>query len=330
MFQTEINHFLQSFEHPFLTAFFQFITALGYMEFFIIFLVLLLFAVDFKKGFLLFQVLMWTAAITFLAKNAFALPRPIHVDNTVKFLDHKLPGSHDFDFEKRGAKGFFSTLPADVIEYTRKSPDLEYGFPSGHSSIAIAFWGTLFLLFKQRWFQFICCALMFLIPFSRLYLGVHFLADVLGGITLGAMVLLMVYRVFLKHDQWQNYLQSDRPKIGVNQFTILLILPGILLLLILPVKLYILPAFMLGVGIGFLLLTKTAVPTNQGDLIQRVLRTILAFCLLAFVGLAFSQILKMIGLNNPDIVKAIIAFFAALVLSWIAPLIAIRLKWFNT
>ena len=85
------------------------------------------------------MVLLWTAGITFFLKDYFDLPRPFHVDNTLELLDGKLPDGATFEFSKRGAKSFWEVLPADVVKATRQSEDVKNGFPSGHSSIAIAF-----------------------------------------------------------------------------------------------------------------------------------------------------------------------------------------------
>jgi undecaprenyl-diphosphatase len=45
------------------------------------------------------------------------------------------------------------------------------------------------LSLKQRWQQFLVIAsltaLVLLIPFSRIFLGAHYLSDVLGGLTVG-------------------------------------------------------------------------------------------------------------------------------------------------
>lgn len=69
-----------------------------------------------------------------------------------------------------------------------------YSFPSGHSASAAAFYMTLGLLgagWVRRWETrvYVLLASIFvvvLIGFSRLYLGVHYLSDVLAGYALGA------------------------------------------------------------------------------------------------------------------------------------------------
>jgi len=50
-----------------------------------------------------------------------------------------------------------------------------------------------------------------LIAYSRIYLGVHYPADVLGGAMLGSLVGFVVYRVFdwaMKH--WAEWVAKDQ------------------------------------------------------------------------------------------------------------------------
>ena len=67
-----------------------------------------------------------------------------------------------------------------------------YAFPSGHATIAVGFWGVLVLLMASRlegWRRWgvavLGVLLVLLIGFSRLFLGVHYPSDVLGGYLLG-------------------------------------------------------------------------------------------------------------------------------------------------
>ncbi len=74
-----------------------------------------------------------------------------------------------------------------------------FSFPSGHTMISIAFYGILFFLifpylksWKGKTLVIISwIALSGLIGFSRLYLGAHYLTDVLGGWSVGLMWLLL-------------------------------------------------------------------------------------------------------------------------------------------
>lgn len=67
-----------------------------------------------------------------------------------------------------------------------------YSFPSGHSMAAMSFYGFLIYLccknYNTRWKYLIISLLASLIMFiglSRVYLGVHYASDVLGGFFLG-------------------------------------------------------------------------------------------------------------------------------------------------
>lgn len=88
---------------------------------------------------------------------------------------------------------------------SRDRPELEHpiatafgqSFPSGHAFTATAMYGALLLTFipalpkrYRRWAIGAYVALVMAIAFSRLALGVHFLSDVLGGISLGAAWLI--------------------------------------------------------------------------------------------------------------------------------------------
>lgn len=329
MFQTTLNHFLQSFESPFLTSFMRFITTLGYIEFFILFLLLLTFSVDYKKGFILFQVLLWTAAVTFIGKNYFALPRPFHVDSTLQFLDGQLPDESTFTFSERGATTFWEPLPADVLEVTRKAEHIEYGFPSGHSSIAIAFWGTLLCLFRQKWIRAACIALMILIPLSRLYLGVHFLADVLGGITLGGLCWYIAYLSILKTTKRQAFFQRDHYPIALNTYSFFLLISPLVFLYLLPSKVYILPAFIIGSGLGFLLLSQKGIPLNQGTIVQRLGRT--AISILVFMGIAFilKKLAETMGMEGQVVLDFFRNMLSGLALFWLVGEIAVKLGWYQ-
>jgi membrane-associated phospholipid phosphatase len=69
------------------------------------------------------------------------------------------------------------------------SDEPTYGFPSGHSSNSYTFFGYLASRLKLSWLPNFALALIVLIGISRIYLGVHYVHDVLGGWVLGAIIL---------------------------------------------------------------------------------------------------------------------------------------------
>lgn len=86
----------------------------------------------------------------------------------------------------------------------------DYSFPSGHTFIAITFYGfLLYLVMKDKESNYkklkegVLLFLIITIPLSRLILGVHYLTDVLGGITLG-----LAYLFFLIIMYESNFLKD--------------------------------------------------------------------------------------------------------------------------
>jgi len=72
--------------------------------------------------------------------------------------------------------------------------DISYGFPSGHMQTAVTFWGWLGFKSQKSWMHLLFLILISLIGLSRIYLGVHYFGDVLGGALFGAVFLIGTYK----------------------------------------------------------------------------------------------------------------------------------------
>ena len=70
-----------------------------------------------------------------------------------------------------------------------------HAFPSGHVTASMAFFGVLF--FANRRVAVACLPIPILIGFSRIYLGAHYLSDVVCGVILGILSAVLVAHVFL-------------------------------------------------------------------------------------------------------------------------------------
>jgi len=73
------------------------------------------------------------------------------------------------------------------------------GFPSGHAQGAMTLWGYLALQLRRRWLTWLAVVIIVLVSLSRLYLGVHFPGDVLGGLAIAA-VLIVVYTLLTQFE----------------------------------------------------------------------------------------------------------------------------------
>lgn len=331
MFQTDFHVFLQSFENEYLTGFMRLITSLGYQEFFMVLLTTILFVIDFKKGFILLMILFWTAGITLFLKEHFHLPRPFHVDNRVQFLDSKLPNKTNFNFSEMGAKTFWEVLPVEVLDEVRKTKTIAHGFPSGHTSIAFALWGALILLFRRKWVALLSISMILLIPFSRLYLGVHFIADVLGGYAIGGIVLLLFWLTILSKKRLQPFLEKVTLPIGFNVRTLfLLISPFVFLfpLTLSPERMQ-LPGSMFGYGLSFCLLAYKGFPEIGGSWGQKIGRMVVAILLYLGINFVFNQGMSYIGIDDNMLINFIRFAIEGFIFLWVAVELNMKIGWFE-
>lgn len=101
------------------------------------------------------------------------------------------------------------TLFKHGVGRTRPTPVLDtYSFPSGHTTMSVVTYvllGVLLLrgqtLARRTWGGFAIAFLVLLIAVSRVYLGAHWFSDVIGAITLGATILLVVVPMMLIHEK---------------------------------------------------------------------------------------------------------------------------------
>lgn len=81
-----------------------------------------------------------------------------------------------------------------------------YSFPSGHSLTAMAFYGfIIYLIYKsnlnkklKRIYIILFSIIILLVGLSRIYLGVHFFTDVLGGFTFSICFLVIFITIINK------------------------------------------------------------------------------------------------------------------------------------
>lgn len=148
---------------PFLDSFFLAVTYLGSGLGVVLLALLYAWWVDPAGGRRLAAVL----GISFLAnlalKELFALPRPYDVE------------------------------PAAASEGARATAT-GYGFPSGHTQASAVFWFFLARLHRRRWLTALAAVMVGLVGVSRLYLGVHFPLDVLGGLAAGLVLVWVAIR----------------------------------------------------------------------------------------------------------------------------------------
>jgi membrane-associated phospholipid phosphatase len=163
LFGEEILNRAHIFAGPWLDWLMLAVTSLGSENFYLLALPLLYWCWDKKKAIYTGAAFLLAISLNDIMKTVFQHPRP----DPAKLL----PGIRE--------------LAAQYM------PD-EPGFPSGHAQGSVAFWGSLALSLRNRAVWAICIILIILVSYSRLYLGVHYTGDVIGGLLLGLVCLAAV------------------------------------------------------------------------------------------------------------------------------------------
>jgi membrane-associated phospholipid phosphatase len=138
---------------PWLAGSMRLASSLGAEEFYLIALPVMFWCISRSLGVELVVLLLATQGLNGLLKGLFKLPRPFWADPRLAL----------------------STEPT-------------FAFPSGHSQNSAVLFGYLTVILRSPW-RWVALLLILLISASRVYLGVHSVADVLVGWLLGLMVL---------------------------------------------------------------------------------------------------------------------------------------------
>ena len=244
---------------------FKAFTFMGDQPFFMLLLPLIYWCLNRRLGARLSILFLFSSYLNAVAKVLAAQPRPYQVDPRVLHL-YKASGG---------------------------------GFPSGHTQNAVVVWGYLASHFRRAGPWTLAGCLMLLIPLSRLYLGVHFPSDLLGGYLLGAVLLLLYLRLEPVVEAW---LAQRGPG---WQLSAAIFVP-LLLVLLFPghgKQGIIIGATLMGMGVGFAIERRWVHFESGGLWWKRLLRLLIGVPLLftlwlglriAFDGLEPEQIYRFI------------------------------------
>jgi len=158
----------------------NYIDSLGFL---LLVLVLVWYLVDRRIGIRLAYILMLSSVVNVFLKYFFGLPRPCQIDPSVSVICSAAPG-----------------------------------FPSGAAQTAIILAVVIILECRKRLYWYLGLVFAFLLCFSRIYLGLHYFTDILGGLASGGLLLLIYWKVFpIMEKQW---------KIAILLFPLLLLIIG--------------------------------------------------------------------------------------------------------
>ncbi len=230
----DIIKFIQQFQSSGLTTFFKIITFLGDEYFYLILFPFILWSVDFKRGAKLGFIFLVSVCLNMLLKDFIQQPRPFIMISGINLIN-----------------------------------EAGFGLPSGHAQNSIVIWGIISSWLKNKPFKGFMFLLIVLIGLSRIYLGVHFPSDILGGWIVGGVLLIFYFNYMDKISTWIDGLTP------IRQIALIPIFP-ILLTLVHPEKEFVnIMGIVTGVGIGLVLFYRYYEFEFDGNLFKRILR----FCL---------------------------------------------------
>ena len=157
---------LEKIRVPALNEFMLLITQFGEETVFLVAALIIFWCVDKYKGYYILSVgFIGTIANQFM-KLWFRIPRPWVLDENFTILEQA----------REAASG--------------------YSFPSGHTQSAVGTFGSIAYTTKKPWIRYSALTIAVLVPFSRMYIGVHTPLDVGVAAIMAIALILLLYPVF--------------------------------------------------------------------------------------------------------------------------------------
>lgn len=166
----EFLYFLEGLRVPILDSFMLAITYFGDEIAFLVTALIIFWCVDKRKGYFILSVgFVGTLANQFM-KLWFRIPRPWVLDENFTILEQA----------REAASG--------------------YSFPSGHTQSAVGTFGGLAAVTQNKVVRWSCIAVAVLVPFSRMYIGVHTPLDVLVAAGMALLLIFVMRPLVLGND----------------------------------------------------------------------------------------------------------------------------------
>lgn len=181
----EVLYFLESARMPIVTEIMSAATYLGAQQVFLAIAMVMLWCVGKRQAYFIFVVSLAGTYISQFLKLIFCIPRPWVLDPNFSIVESA----------REMANGF--------------------SFPSGHTQGAVGAFGAIALVTERRWVRIVCIIVILLVPFSRMYLGVHTPLDVGVGFLCAVAMLAVFWPCFKNEDRFHASMKYLLAILGV-------------------------------------------------------------------------------------------------------------------
>ncbi len=274
--------FLQAIQtgiHPLFTPIMLAITFLGNPIFWVTIAAALYWRGQENRGFFMMNLVVFASAAAGALKYAFARPRPSPTD--------------------------FKVMAGDGYD--------THGFPSGHATIIAAGFTYCYGAIEKYW-KAIFVIIVVLVLYSRMYLGMHYLTDVLAGLALGIVIgkLNIIAKNKLFHRNFKPSKLEDE--------LVLVVLIAIAVLAVMFLKSFPMAGMFIGFYAGFFLFKEMG--ASQSILLRKFLaaKYAVGFALLAGIGVIGEGIVS-IGFILTVPQAFLLYAFGGFWISWLWPML---------
>jgi membrane-associated phospholipid phosphatase len=290
----ELIRAIQTIASPALTLLMRLITAIGGEYMYFLLLPVIYWCIDEKKGLKLGFIVFISVWVNLTLKYLFDQPQPFFVeyDPSVGLINERMGG-----------------------------------LPSGHAQNSMVMLFVIASWINKKWAYISAAALVYLISFSRVYLGVHFPSDIIAGWIVACVIL---YGYYLFSDSIEETLVQYGHRAGMIATAAL----AFLMIIYLPGTALLAPGgTILGLGLGYCL-NKSYVGFTSTKLFGKegTDRCFFYFARLLLGFLGFALIYYLLGKFLPQdsanykLYGFLQVAFPAFWVSYLCPLIFVRLK----
>ncbi|MCO5182980.1 MAG: phosphatase PAP2 family protein [Anaerolineae bacterium] len=287
----------------------------GRFEFYLLLLPLIYWCIDKRRGAHLTYLIIFSLALNAFAKQLFHEPRPYWLDTSIGLSDEP-----------------------------------SFGFISGHAQLSTVLVYFLAAWIRRKWAWIVATIWVILMALSRVYLGVHFVHDVVAGILLGALT-LGGYAILMRYfaDRFRNRLMGQRlmvlalaPLLFAILYVVMVLIQGDLNTSVpwadflelgrqaADRDMVISIALLIAIGIGFTLEPVRVCFMVDGPIWIRVIRYIVGMMAAVIVAYGADALIELVTPENAlwlrRSLQAVQFFIAGLLLSYWAPILFTRLR----